>query len=1710
MKITNIYKTTAALIFLMEAALWPVAEAWGQTTITHKTAGGLWYTNFYQNKYPRTEFEDPLDPRNDTFDDSDEGKTITVNGHVYQKTHTYEMTMYVNSGQDVYLALPSQINGNGDNNSLTYYQRWYDFDQDALITTGSIVPVNQYGYVQNNRGSNYSNGLMGGKFLGNDKTPIWRVRYTAPNNFSSIRIACDASRYTDIGQIQKRRREEPTLSNRAIFTVKNASEIKNALPSSSSDQYYEEYEIHFPTKRISSNTPEQVTLSMDARNYFKWGDDGANAAALSISVNGKIQLDISSISGEDRVIPFTYTERQDGEEATIMVRNGNYNVARFRLIFDANTHGLTQSKITDAEKIPAERTNTYMINHGYANLNTMNFDYKNVSNIQNKELFPYPINWEYSSYAFYGNDNHNAGADDYTPEWGEYSITNYFDGYSGGGSELPGSTYHLFVDASDKPGTIAKIPFRAPLCAGATMYVTAWIKNQAWYETNADASLIFVLKGVNADGTEDVIYRHASGQIPKRRGTNIGDWHQIYFSYVNGSKRYETYLLQLDNNCANSTGGDMCIDDIRVYMNPLGISGQTVEPVCQDDAMAKIRLSLNYELMLKRIGLEDETDKGKATATKAYYCFLDKMIYDATYNGTNYKEAFEAALVEGSGVYPGTESKNNYGVFTFYNNKSMNTGTGDISGMNQDQTMLEFVSEINGNLDDVNSYLHTGRSYYILYNALSFDPNYDLYTQFEKENICTVQGLFRVEGSLVIQGDGTSDIGDVGIPCIGEIPTVRAMMEGADGEPITSVKFDWFFGQKSDFDTYVVENHPEHGLAEALEAFRHFYPDAHSITDEIFAEVGDEKTDDSDYVLHKEDLDLLKELSTTMVGDNIYPVLVLSASNEINPRLQQEETYLVVIPISKKEDEGSGELTKTCWTPTEIILHANGNAPTLDVGFSSLNGSYETDLVSVRMGLKQIQSLQSKQLTIPLRNPLLKDKAVNLIKREDDAGIYLAATTDPDYLDKVLDGSTTRIGEIKSMTVLAESDYDTDRHVQICFASDFAPKEGYSYTMKLGFQLESASTTGECNYGSLLIPILIVPEYQKWIGGRDGNWNRDENWVRSSADELKKNPSAYEPTGEGAQGYAPLVFCKLTIPEEEQIRLYQPERKNNGYFLDLDENDYRPEGMDIPTPHIAYDLVVGGTIGQDLFCRRYYTNVCDQIHFEPQSEILNAERLIYYNRAWVDYQLTGGRWYTLASPLQGVVAGDFYTDSDSGKEMQEYFTDITFAGNGQYKNSTLPNNRFKPSVYQRAWKGKSTEVPLYTDATNTKNVAISGNWSALYNDVAESYTPGMGFSLKVQDLPEPTSGSEAIAKFRLPKADDSYMYYEKDDETGKDASSLERGDNVGKLKTDAFSSGTSSFTVPLQESADGQYYLVGNPFMAHLDMTKFFEVNTDLVRKYWVVTDGNQSAAVGTGDAWVTVDGNSTAKIAPLQSFFVKKNAEAGSNEIKFTQDMQTLGGADGGLRSANALTITATTTDGRTSRAAVAYSGMASDDYQSSEDAELFLDSNLGDVPMVYTVAGTMATSINRTSELYNIPLGVYGNKQEMVTLSFGGLNQFSSATLYDAQEQTETPLHEGKTVSVPAGTSGRYFLRAGTPTGNEVIARNAFLVYSVGGGKVMVTSSNTPLKDIRVYTMGGAQVRSIQASGMQQEIYLNRGIYLITISDQDGLQETRKVLVR
>ena len=82
---------------------------------------------------------------------------------------------------------------------------------------------------------------------------------------------------------------------------------------------------------------------------------------------------------------------------------------------------------------------------------------------------------------------------------------------------------------------------------------------------------------------------------------------------------------------------------------------------------------------------------------------------------------------------------------------------------------------------------------------------------------------------------------------------------------------------------------------------------------------------------------------------------------------------------------------------------------------------------------------------------------------------------------------------------------------------------------------------------------------------------------------------------------------------------------------------------------MAYDHKADGS---QLETEPFRVSMTDEIHFEPEAEMLHAEYL-YYNKAYTDVELEGGQWYTLASPLQEVVAGDFYTKR-SGREDAGY------------------------------------------------------------------------------------------------------------------------------------------------------------------------------------------------------------------------------------------------------------------------------------------------------------------------------------------------------------------------------------------------------------------------------------------------------------------------
>lgn len=1546
-----------------------------------------------------------------------------------------------------------------------------------------------------------------------------------------------------------------------------------------------------------------------------------------------------TISGENRVIQFAYpTTNSNGTQsvlnnnstATILVTKPvggtTYNIARFKLNFVADTRLLTQTQLQQIEngtikdetmKYYQFRTPEYLEEH-YQLLTSLNWDYDQdvaANSKGQKEYYPFPMAWDHSSYSFFDGSlrkdfvpvTKTGENENEYPEWGYYAIMNDFVediawAKNDKASLLPNSTYHLYVDASDRPGVIANLAFKETLCRGSELFVTAWVKSAGYSEGTPDAGMLFTIMGVEADGTKVPLCSHSSSQIRRTdylkgglpgTGGTTNEWLQVYFSFINKSDvTYQTYELQVSNNSESTQGGDMYLDDVRVYMATPSATVSQLEATCASER-TRMNIKMDWERLLSRTGAVEGTGGERAID----FCFIDQLLYNQYIKNNASKpldptdeEIAKAIAASVQDIGDGKTFNDQFVTLNYklnYNdNKDYNTpnlgneehrGPLAINNKVGDKYYAYRLTDPETNVRnfavDFYSKLSPNRMYWMLINTSDGNttPTAEDFVDFMTD--CAIKTEFRVTARNLVKVNG--EILNPGNDfCAGQHFdfSVSLRIPVTDGEETKYVEvsdginFDWFFGTEEEF---IEENKAGVSLQEALLAFRAHYKEAEQVDENTTPPVTYEGVETP---FTQDMFDLIKKNCETgpEEGGRHNKLVLCKPFMPIN--LLSSGLNLVIQPIQTELPEGVEGITDeqwalVCWDHIVLNLVANGEAPRFYPGFDEVaypgdGTDVEPFHPNIRIGLKQITAMTSdaKTFHIDLRETSLVTEGADYAGLIDDVVdnnskpymtyLYLADTDDPDMKDWLtpisdpddplgtpeFDQFSLPIGVVTDLQAKPYDQYSTfDSFIEIYFDLNgnlakalhteansnykdfvFKPREGYYYTFTVHFKevFEGETTVSNACFGSQNLTMKVVPEYMKWVGqtqdGKYANWNNDDNWKRIKSVRMKKtNVTDAEKdyftdgTNETTNGFVPMLFTKVVMPENSQVELYAA--GYSGGSWGYGSVNHGPDHIAAPTDNIQYDLMAfDNTNG--LTTERYRVSLLDEIHFEPGAEMKHAEYLLY-NKAWVDYKLDGGRWYTLASPLKAVYAGDFYTDK-SGTEGSEYFQPIEF----KYGTNSTDNNRFSPSVYQRAWKGSAAMMVIGNNQNNEER-AIAGNWSALYNDVAEAYTPGTGFSLKVQDV----TGN---ATFRLPKADDSYTYYSYDGNTSGDPTTISRDvDDSGRLKSDELldrrtdnASLSTSFTIELAD-AHGGYYLVGNPFMAHLNMKEFLEGNSEVIEpKYWAVDDGVQNIAVvnPNDDSWITVNENSTAKVAPLQSFFVQKKTGVSNNDITFTQDMQTLGGTNDGLRSANALTITATTTDGRTSRAAVAYDMAASADYEVSEDAELFLDSNLGDVPMVYTVAGTMATSINRTSELYNIPLGVYGSKQEMVTLSFGGLNQFSSATLYDAQEQTETPLREGKTVSVPAGTSGRYFLRAGTPTGNEVIARNAFLVYSVGGGKVMVTSSNTPLKDIRVYTMGGAQVRSIQASGMQQEIYLNRGIYLITVSDQDGLQETRKVLVR
>lgn len=1460
---------------------------------------------------------------------------------------------------------------------------------------------------------------------------------------------------------------------------------------------------------------------------------------LTMENLGKLPWTSVSMDGSLKSFTFEYGDPVFIVAYAMDEENHRCPIANFDVRF-MNNHPMTKDEITKAGL--NNRLISYLDEHYKMATKPITFDDDDVEQTVSAPTSPddnqdrLPSKWDRRAYSFVYRDLIdcdaswwvNLGEIGHSPLHGDYCLykSANVNGISGNGETLKdgylwwqsgqlydktyeitnGSQYghFLYVDASDESRKIAAADFTADLCTGQQLIFTAGVADMTKADTKPQ--IMFKLFGVKRNVNDDIVEKHlihsfASGDFK----TNVEDlkpatWYQVYGKITlqkeSNVEQYSDFRLEIDNYCSNTDGADYAVDDIRMYLAPAKVQVIQEKPICDNAKVGSVKLKIRaiHETLNAITG-----HKGQ---TKIYFRFVDEKGTPVEGNDESnpYYRTEQVNTSDGTKI---EYKSNKYGtVDVFDSEETCNQYTIDGTPMIEKDSEGETYIVIS-NKDYP---LTTGKKYYV--SVSTEDPAKGNANWGTPAEVCSLYSNWfeMVSQHPIITDTKGNIVTDYKIPC-----------DAGDDYKIT-IK-----GQ-------LITTDPNNGGKITLDNVNYFW-----------------------------------YLDGTGEGNKLYT----DARNEITifkKNITLGDTHKIYMKPEGKEVDGYIECTLNgkkyllCPAAIPVPLRVMKDGPQLNFGFNDVDypfndGSYEA---SLRIGLPQLEKLKASKgyLKVPLHGATMRDGTAitEPLTFIDDSkapavnskSVIVASTNDPLWEKKL--NQTVATLEKEELPAFNKK---TQTTLNLKFENDAVANfhEGYYYVLRFAYE-KRAATAGTTNCpGESYLKLKIVPEFITWTptadGGMNANWNNDDNWHRSSSTELyDKDYTDYQTYGSSTSAaasaskieiptlnsYVPMKFTKVTIGN-----------LNGLPFPDLGNVVYRSTNQiatkltngkgNEATKYIQYDIMAfwneadanKGLEAGNLKCEKFYGNTCHQIYFKPQGELRDQCYLVY-DKAWVEKELEPNKWYTMASPLQYIYAGDMYVPASNGRQETKAFTDITFDTN-VYSRSKYP-------VYQRAWmKSDVKEITPKSDYPASHNPSVAapenvdmnlGYWSHVYNRVDESYaaygTFG-GFSIKAGNALLPKDKTKK-ALLRLPKEDISYQYFDYNgNENSSSKTRVAKDAGHGKFLV-AYSNEEKTFAEKTQalgtDNASG-FYLVANPYTCSISMAKFFEANTGLQKAIWMVENGEVKAISNA-----ELDKQNYA-IQPTQSFFVKKKDGKTVENVRFTSAMYVDRTITPGLLMASdyVKSIEATTenSSGQISKARIALRPEASTDYDDQEDVDLLYDQNLKDVPQVYTVAGNEAVAVNAVPELSWIPLGIVSQQAEEVSLTLKGVSKLDAPVyLYDAASASFTEVHDGEAVKVKAGDHGRYFLtQTRTSTGidrMETEEQSAPVkVYSPAAGMIVVSAlGGEKLDRVQVFTLDGKMVHSYQLPDKQRMILrVPSGIYIVKASTQSCAQaKGQKISVR
>lgn len=531
-------------------------------------------------------------------------------------------------------------------------------------------------------------------------------------------------------------------------------------------------------------------------------------------------------------------------------------------------------------------------------------------------------------------------------------------------------------------------------------------------------------------------------------------------------------------------------------------------------------------------------------------------------------------------------------------------------------------------------------------------------------------------------------------------------------------------------------------------------------------------------------------------------------------------------------------------------------------------------------------------------------------------------------------------------------------------------------------------------------------------------------------------------------------------------------------------------------------------------------DACRDIIFRNGASIGQIQ-LLLYRKAFVELNPQRNRWYMLSDPLRYMYSADYHGD-------------MTWA------------SAVSPKIFMMYFNINSNANP------DGRTGYVVGDFSTPFAKLEEGLPTGKGFALWVNgkgngfnynDTNFPTGTPYKFPRRLADGNDVSYSYHDKS--TGAwltPVKDIDRGD-VAHIPNDSVWTANhdnlsaqqknNGYRFIFEESLTngaatvamvaGATNIIGNPFMSHIDFSKFAEDNADNIYSYYRIWDGSKFYSyvnAGSSEVWSGLGGLSTETssenlsqfIPPMQSFFVE--AKPGKSSVVFKPQNISVAraGANVELRSetqpisdALYLTLSLNTIQSRT--ILVARKG-ASLKYVAGEDIKKLFSPGT-DVPEIYTVANEInALEINLVgteSSTLTIPVGIRTAKTGTATITISGTDAFtaySDVILIDKLEKKEYDLRTTSFVSFnktsDKNIEDRFAIQliARSTTGiEEETAENGISMTLTNG--IQIQSPNSELKCIELFDSMGRMVfrkdKIHDNTYLIDEGLLGKGFYLL-----------------